>query len=261
MYESTSFKAQKEDKFSKDGAAARVPEGTIPRGFEPYHYGVNDGDKAGQELKNPLLHTKANVERGQKIFNTYCIVCHGPKGNGEGFIVPPFPRPPSLFSDKVVGWSDGRIYHVVTKGQANMPSYASQIQARRPVGGDIICSRPSEGREAHSRGPLRKWRVKPNENFRRHQPFAIAFHSGTRYRPCLPGNFIFLSPDRAWHGYLLNYYFFMAIGLGGIFFTGTQYLTNAGWSSTVRRVPEAFFAWFPDGGHTFHPILSAGATY
>jgi len=128
MYESTSFKAQKEDILSKDGAAARVPPaGTIPRGFEPYHYAANEGDKAGAELKNPLMHTKTNVERGQKIFNTYCIVCHGPKGDGAGFVVPPFVRPPSLFSDKVDGWSDGRIFHVITRGQNQMPSYASQI--------------------------------------------------------------------------------------------------------------------------------------
>ena len=129
MYESTSFKAQKEDPFSKDGAAARVPpEGTVPRDFEPYHYALNEGAKAGQELKNPLLMTKANMDRGQKIFNTYCIVCHGPKGVGLGYVVPPFPRPPSLYSDKVVGWKDGQIYHTITKGQANMPSYATQIQ-------------------------------------------------------------------------------------------------------------------------------------
>lgn len=129
MYESTSFKAQKEDPFSRDGAAARVPpEGTIPRGFEPYHYAVNEGDKAGAELKNPLLRTEANMERGKKLFNTYCIVCHGPKGDGSGFVVPPFVRPPILFSDKVVNWSDGRIYHVITRGQNLMPSYASQIQ-------------------------------------------------------------------------------------------------------------------------------------
>jgi mono/diheme cytochrome c family protein len=130
MYESTSLKAQKEDRGSKDGAAARIPpEGTVPRGFAPYHYAVNENDKAGKELHNPLARTKMNVERGQKIFNTYCIVCHGPKGNGEGYVVPPFPRPPSLLSDKVVNWKDGNIFHVITKGQNLMPSYATQIKA------------------------------------------------------------------------------------------------------------------------------------
>ncbi len=129
MYESTSYKAQKEDANSKDGAAARVPpEGTVPRGFQPYHYGVNETDRAGKELRNPLLSTHANMGRGQKIFNIYCIVCHGLKGTGEGFVVPPFPRPPSLLTEKIRNWPDGSIFHVITRGQNIMPSYAVQIQ-------------------------------------------------------------------------------------------------------------------------------------
>ncbi|HZE19942.1 MAG TPA: cytochrome c, partial [Candidatus Angelobacter sp.] len=38
-----------------------------------------------------------------------------------------FPMPPSLLSEKVSGWPDGRIYHVITRGQNLMPSYSSQI--------------------------------------------------------------------------------------------------------------------------------------
>jgi len=130
MYESTSMKAQKEDPFSKDGVAARTPpEGTVPRGFAPYHYGPGDTDRAGRELRNPLLRTKANMDRGQKIFNTYCIVCHGVKGTGEGTVVPPFPHPPSLLSDKVMKWPDGSIFNVISNGQNLMPSYRSQVKA------------------------------------------------------------------------------------------------------------------------------------
>ena len=48
-------------------------------------------------------------------------------GQGDGYIVPKFPRPPTLQSDKVRNWPDGNIYHVITMGQNLMPSYASQI--------------------------------------------------------------------------------------------------------------------------------------
>ncbi len=129
MYESTSYKAQKEDHHSPDGAAARVPpEGTVPINYQPYHYDASETDKACKELHNPLLRTKNVVERGQKMFNTYCIVCHGPKGNGEGYVVPPYPRPPSLLSDKVKTWADGCIFNVITRGQNLMPSYGSQLE-------------------------------------------------------------------------------------------------------------------------------------
>src|SRR5271156_5124571 len=65
--------------------------------------------------------------KGQHLFNTYCIVCHGTRAEGNGFIIPKFPQPPSLHSDKVRNWTDGRIFHVITTGQNLMPSYASQI--------------------------------------------------------------------------------------------------------------------------------------
>lgn len=38
--------------------------------------------------------------------------------------------------------------------------------------------------------------------------------------------------------YLINFWFVLTLGLGGLFFTMVQHLTRAGWSSTVRRTAE-----------------------
>ena len=38
-----------------------------------------------------------------------------------------FPKPPSLHNQKVLNWSDGNIYHVITNGQNVMPSYSEQV--------------------------------------------------------------------------------------------------------------------------------------
>lgn len=103
------------------------PEGTLPMGYDRYPYQKEEGDRAGEELANPLKSKKAVLALGQKKYDTSCIVCHGPTGKGNGTIVPKFPMPPSLHSDKVREWSDGRIFHVITKGQNLMPSYATQI--------------------------------------------------------------------------------------------------------------------------------------
>lgn len=128
MQESTSFKAQKEDPNSPDGAAARTPpENTIPRGYQPFDCTKIDNEAAGKDYKNPLSRTKQILERGQKMYNTYCIVCHGSKGTGEGSAVPPYPRPPSLLSEKVTQWKDGNIFHVITCGQNLMPKYNTQV--------------------------------------------------------------------------------------------------------------------------------------
>ncbi|MBK9294072.1 MAG: hypothetical protein IPM57_06440 [Oligoflexia bacterium] len=66
------------------------------------------------------------------------------------------------------------------------------------------------------------------------------------------------NPVRAWHGYLLNYYFITSIALGGAFFAATQHLTSAGWSATVRRIPESFIAWLPLAVVLFLPLIYGG---
>ena len=123
-----SIKAQNEDPMRPGYSAMRLPvAGTVPRGFTPYRYALEDSLIAQRELVNPLPRTGDVLGRGQRVFMTYCVVCHGPKGDGQGYIVPKFPMPPSLLSPKVTGWADGRIFHVITRGQNLMPSYASQI--------------------------------------------------------------------------------------------------------------------------------------
>ncbi|MBI4125873.1 MAG: cytochrome c [Deltaproteobacteria bacterium] len=120
MMDQVSVKAQ-------EASMRTPPPGTIPGGFDPYPYTADQGDLAGLELKNPLERTKETILRGQTVYNNTCIVCHGSKGDGNGSIVPKFPRPPAVTSAKVTDWSDGRIYHVITRGQNLMGPYATQI--------------------------------------------------------------------------------------------------------------------------------------
>ncbi|MGK5081882.1 cytochrome c [Bdellovibrionota bacterium FG-1] len=121
MVYSPALKAQQE------GAMSMPVKGTVSREFQAYAY--TDVETAGRELINPLPPTPSVLRRGQAMFNIYCIVCHGPQGEGDGTIVPKFPRPPSLQSDKIRGYPDGSIYHVMSMGQNLMPSYASQVSS------------------------------------------------------------------------------------------------------------------------------------
>lgn len=101
--------------------------GTVPRDWEAYPYEIGDTLKAAAELSNPLPATLDVLEAGRKSFNTFCIVCHGARGDGKGYIVPKFPQPPSLLTERVGNWPDGRIFHVISRGQQTMPSYAFQL--------------------------------------------------------------------------------------------------------------------------------------
>ena len=121
MAHSPAFRAQ-------EAGAVRLPmAGTVPRGWEPYPFQAGDTLKAAAELFNPLSPRLEVLRAGQKSFNTLCIVCHGAKGDGRGYIIPKFPQPPSLLTDRVRNWPDGRVFHVITRGQQTMPSYAYQL--------------------------------------------------------------------------------------------------------------------------------------
>lgn len=120
MMDSPAVKAQ-------EGTPRLPVAGTMPIGFTPYRYTKDQGALAGEQLNNPLPRTREVMLRGQKMYNTDCIVCHGQRGLGDGSVVPKFPRPPSLHSDKVRGWKDGQLFHTITMGQNLMPSYASQL--------------------------------------------------------------------------------------------------------------------------------------
>jgi len=36
------------------------------------------------KLKNPLIGQELAIKEGKKLFATYCAICHGEKGKGDG---------------------------------------------------------------------------------------------------------------------------------------------------------------------------------
>ena len=63
------------------------------------------------------------------MFQTYCAVCHGEHGKGDGPISSKIPTPPSYVSDRLMQFPEGRIFHVITLGTGKMPSYAAQLSS------------------------------------------------------------------------------------------------------------------------------------
>jgi mono/diheme cytochrome c family protein len=130
MAHSLAYDAFAPNPVTRDGKTLQAPvRGTIPRGFTPLRYagGPAEAERAGRELADPLPATARNLARGKVLYQTFCLVCHGPRGMGDGPLVPKIPNPPSYSSERVRAFPPGHIYHVISLGTGNMPSYASQV--------------------------------------------------------------------------------------------------------------------------------------
>lgn len=120
--------------FANGMAMQAPPAGTVAnvpgRQSWPLHYSADDaGRKAAEGLKNPFEPTPANLERGQWGFTTYCAPCHNANGDGNGLVSKKagWAFPLATKDSKVNGFSDGTIFHIVSYGRGNMPSYSTQI--------------------------------------------------------------------------------------------------------------------------------------
>src|SRR5690349_13926229 len=87
MPQMTDTPAVKAQRIGPFGVAMRVPPaGTLSQNQHIYRF-ASDPEAAGRELHNPIPRTKEELLKGQHLFNTYCIVCHGVRGEGNGFVV------------------------------------------------------------------------------------------------------------------------------------------------------------------------------
>jgi mono/diheme cytochrome c family protein len=131
MARGPAYKAFAPNQATRNGITLQHPvAGTIARGYHPFHYGKGDAEaeRAGRELTNPFHQDdQVAVEKGKVLFETYCLVCHGAKGLGDGPIATKIPPPTSYKAERVMGFLPGRIFHVITLGSNKMPSYAAQL--------------------------------------------------------------------------------------------------------------------------------------
>ena len=112
------------------------PAGTVKRG-ELFPYAVVPNNINGTDsnalinlsaaVKNPLTPlTGKELEEAGRLFNINCAICHGAKAEANGPLAPKVGGVKSIIAASP-GYSDGRIFYVMTYGQNNMGSYASQL--------------------------------------------------------------------------------------------------------------------------------------
>ncbi len=132
MVRTAAYKAYSANPNFPDGKTLQVPPPeTRPRGLRRVDFLATEADaiRAGEELNNPFkADDLAASARGAFVFRTWCLPCHGATGRGDGQVPQRgFPAPPPLNSEKSLALKDGRMFHILTYGQKNMPAYASQM--------------------------------------------------------------------------------------------------------------------------------------
>jgi mono/diheme cytochrome c family protein len=153
MQDQPRYEPYKQSDFFSDKRASRdLPEGTVARGFlrenKAYYTGKKENadpnvqvqtttDASGNTLVSsfpnditefPVPVTEEMVNRGEERYKVFCMVCHGPTGNGDGMIVRRgFSKPPTYNDDRLRNAPVGHFFDVITNGWGKMNSYASQI--------------------------------------------------------------------------------------------------------------------------------------
>ncbi|MDX1675850.1 MAG: cytochrome c [Longimicrobiales bacterium] len=108
-----------------------APERSVPVAGpgEKWEPAVENTDAAirawGDTLTNPLAMTDDVLATGAETFQTYCAVCHGVGGEGDGPVVGQgkLPFATNLLLETTVDRTDGYLYGVVRLGRGLMPSY------------------------------------------------------------------------------------------------------------------------------------------
>ena len=132
MARDPAYKAFAPNPVTRDGLTLQSPvAGTIPRGYLPFHYGPGEEEaaRAGRDLRNAYHPTPQTLQEGRALYQTYCLVCHGKTGKGDGPVAEKIPHPPSYTSDRVMQFPPGRLFHVITLGSGKMRPYAAQLSA------------------------------------------------------------------------------------------------------------------------------------
>ena len=127
------FSTMRHQRSVKPYARPMAPvDGTVPvTGAEP-PVDLNTADR----LVNARTRTSESLNHGQFLYETYCQVCHGEGGKGDGPVSAlaggPFPAVRNLTDDAARKRSDGYLYGVIVNAQAMgrglMPHYGDKVR-------------------------------------------------------------------------------------------------------------------------------------
>jgi len=104
-------------------------------GQAPFYYENTEEERlrCEQEMTvNPFPATKESLEKAKPLYDIYCGICHGEKGDGQGWLVSmtdsKYPaQPKNLIADDMKAAGEGRYYFAIMYGKNVMGGYADKL--------------------------------------------------------------------------------------------------------------------------------------
>ena len=102
-------------------------------GSAPYYFDDTDAGRAAaiaDMTTNPFPITEDGLKRGQELYETFCGICHGNDGGGNGWIYENGAYPAAPRNFLVQEWVDtsaGTYYHSIMHGKNVMGAYKDKI--------------------------------------------------------------------------------------------------------------------------------------
>jgi mono/diheme cytochrome c family protein len=93
---------------------------------DPLQLAYGFDQAVADKVVNPLAGQPATAV-GDTLYHTYCSVCHGPVGAGDGLVGVKLGAP-SLLTDRAKGYTDGYIYSIIRYGRGVMPLYGDKVR-------------------------------------------------------------------------------------------------------------------------------------
>ena len=111
-------------------------------GSVPYYYEDTEEERTraiAEIIDNPFPITEAGLAKGKELYDVFCGICHGEKGDGLGYLVREadpakgitegkYPAAPANFLlDEHANASNGRYYHAIIYGKNVMGGYSDKM--------------------------------------------------------------------------------------------------------------------------------------